>query len=168
MPVFTIIASLQILNMFMIIYGDNMKNDNELILHIYSTCDMGIKSMTKLLTILKKKDNKIKKEISSELKEYESILISCKKIMDKAKIKKIGSNIIASIMANTTMTFEIDNDNSDAKIADILLRGYTMGILEMEKKIDDYKGNASKNILRLAKKLLSFQKESTEILKSYL
>ena len=145
-----------------------MDTNNELILHIYETADMGIKSMTKLLNILKKKDNKIKKDISSQLKEYECIYKDAKKILEENGTKKIGGNIIANISVGAAMSMELDEDNSDAKVADILLRGYTMGILEMEKKIEDYGCKVEKNSIKLAKKLLTFQKESVEELKKYL
>lgn len=145
-----------------------MQTNNELLLHIYETADMGMKTMTKLLSILKKKDNKIKKDINSELKEYECIFKEAKKILDKEGVKKVGANIIASITANSAMSIEIDADNSDTKIADILLRGYTMGIIEMEKKIEDYRGKTDKKVIKLANRLLKFQQECVGILRDYL
>lgn len=145
-----------------------MKTENELLLHIYESADMGIKSTTKLLDILKKKDNKIIKEISSELKEYERIYKEAKKLVEKNGIKKIGGNIMANITASATMSMEIDKDNSDAKIADILLRGYTMGIITIEKKIENYKNNTDRSVIKLAEKLKKFQEQAIEDLKHYL
>lgn len=144
-----------------------MDTNNELLLHVYETADMGVKSLTKVLNILKKKDNKIKDEISDELEEYEEIFKKAKKILDKNNIKKIGSNILTSLTANATISMEIDNDNSDSKVAEILIRGYSMGVIEMEKKIEDYKDTDFK-INSLANKLLKFQKKAIEDLKKYL
>ncbi len=144
-----------------------MDTNNELLLHIYETSDMGVKTLTKLLNILKKKDNKIKDKISDELKEYEEIFKKSKKILENNNIKKIGPNILTSITANATMSMEIDKDNSDSKVAEILIRGYSMGIIEMEKKIEDYK-NTDIKINLLANKLLKFQKKAVEDLKKYL
>ena len=45
-----------------------MKEKNELLMHIYQTCDMGVKSTTKLIDLLKNKDNKIKKLLEFEIK----------------------------------------------------------------------------------------------------
>ena len=118
-----------------------MNTNNELLLHIYETSDMGVKSTKKLLKILKDKDNKIKDEIERELKEYEIIFKKSKKILKKEKIEP-PSNLIANISANTAMMIEINKDNSDSKIADILMRGFVMGIAKIEKKIKDYKGIA--------------------------
>ena len=144
-----------------------MNTNNELLMHIYETSDMGVKSTKKLLKILKNKDNKIKDEIERELKEYESIYKKSKKILKKQDINP-PSNIIANISANTAMIMEIKKDNSDSKIADILMRGFVMGIAKIEKKIKDYKSVASNDTLRLAKKLYKFQTNSVNKVKEYL
>ena len=115
-----------------------MNTNNELLIHIYETSNMGVKSTKKLLKILKDKDNKIKDEIERELKEYENIYKRSKKILKKEKIE-INNNILANISANTAMIIEISKDNSDPKIADILMRGFIIGIAKIEKKIKDVK-----------------------------
>lgn len=144
-----------------------MNTNNELLIHIYETSDMGIKSTKKLLKILKDKDNKIKNEIERELKEYEIIYKKAKKILKKQNINP-GTNVIANISANTAMKMEINKDNSDSKIADILLRGFVMGIAKIEKKIKDYKKEVDHSTLKLAKDLLKFQEESMKKVQKYL
>ena len=144
-----------------------MNTNNELLMHVYETSDMGVKSTKKLLKILKDKDNKIKDEIGRELKEYESIYKKSKKILKKQSINP-GTNIIANISANTAMKMEINKDNSDSKIADILLRGFVMGISKIEKKIKDYKKEVDYSTLRLAKDLKSFQEKSIKRVQEYL
>ena len=43
-----------------------------------------------------------------------------------------------------------------------------MGIVDISKKIDSYKKEASKDVIDLSNKILTFQKESVEKLKEYL
>lgn len=144
-----------------------MNTSNELLIHIYEVSDMGVKSTKKLLKILKDKDNKIKGEIERELKEYENIYKKSKKMLKKEKIE-VGSNLIANISSNTAMIMEISKDNSDSKIADILLRGFIMGIAKIEKKMNDYKGKVSNDSMKLAKSLYRFQENSIKQVKKYL
>lgn len=144
-----------------------MNTNNELLIHIYETSDMGVKSTKKLLKILKDKDNKIKNEIERELKEYEIIYKKAKKILKKQNINP-GTNVIANISANAAMKMEIDKDNSDSKIADILMRGFVMGVAKIEKKIKDYKKEVDHSTLKLAKDLLKFQEESMKKVQKYL
>ena len=96
-----------------------MNTNNELLIHIYETSDMGVKSTKKLLKILKYKDNKIKNEIERELKEYEIIYKKAKKILKKQNINPGTSNIIANISANTE--FSIENASLDFNSATIFL-----------------------------------------------
>ena len=66
------------------------------------------------------------------------------------------------------MNMEFMKDNSDAKIADMLIRGFTMGNIEIDKKIDKYKNSADKSILKIAKDLKKFGELNIELLKEYL
>ena len=65
-----------------------MKEKNELLMHIYETCDMGVKSTTKLIDLLRDKDNKIKKLLEDELKEYEKYLVKSEKLLKKNSVKQ--------------------------------------------------------------------------------
>ena len=53
-------------------------------------------------------------------------------------------------------------------MADLLIQGISMGSINIEKKIDDYKNNLSGKDLRYAKKFLRFEQEKIEQLKKYL
>lgn len=46
-----------------------MNANNELLMYINENADMGMKSITKLINLIKNKDNKIKKELEDLLKE---------------------------------------------------------------------------------------------------
>ena len=66
------------------------------------------------------------------------------------------------------MKVEVSKDNSDAKIASILSRGFNMGNINIEAKIKDYKKEANKKVLSLAKELLDFGENQIKLLKDYL
>lgn len=144
-----------------------MKENNELLLHIYENSDMGVKATKKLLKILQKKDNKIKSLLETELHEYEEFLKESEKIMKDENVKP-KSKMAAAMMANYTMEMEIDKDNSDSKIANILTRGFSMGVVNLEKKIKDYEKETTRSTLKLAKKSLEFQKNQITNLKEYI
>ena len=145
-----------------------MNENNELLMHLYQINDMCVKSTTKLINLLKNKDNKIKKILEDELKEYEKYLKKSEKILDKEKIDPKSLGLMAEMMAQLEMKWEVLKDNSDAKIADILTRGFTMGVLETKKKLDNYKEEANKKIIELAKEVLLFQEKEIEKLKEFL
>lgn len=148
--------------------GDIMKEKNELLMHIYQTCDMGVKSTTKLIDLLKNKDNKIKKLLEDELKEYEKYLTKSEKLLKKNKIEPEGAGIMAEMMSKMDMKMEVKKDNSDSNIAGMLTEGFTMGIINMNKKIEAYRDDCDNSIIELALDIVKFQEKEIKNLKSYL
>lgn len=145
-----------------------MNENNELLTYIYQVASMGVKSTTTLINAIKNTNNKIKKIVEDELKEYESFLKESKKLLKKNKIVPKDKCFMVEIMSKMGIKMEMLKDNSDPSIAEMLIQGFTMGVVEMEHKIDRYKENADRSIIKLAKHLLKFQQESIELLKPYL
>ena len=145
-----------------------MNENNELLKYIYQNASMGVKSCTNLINILNGKDNKIKKIVEDELKEYENFVKKSEKILKKNKIEPKEKGLMADIMSKMGMNIEMMKDNSDARVADMLIKGFTMGNVDISKKIDRFEGEVDKEIVTLAKDLLNFGKKNIEILKPYL
>ena len=145
-----------------------MKTENELILHIYESSQMGIEAINNLLNELKNKENKIKKILEDELKEYEKFYKSSEKLLKKEKIELKEKGKMDKMMAKIGIKKEVLSDNSDSKIAQMLTQGLTMGVTQIAAKIDSYKDVISKNHMELAKNYKKFQENSIEKLKSYL
>lgn len=145
-----------------------MNENNELLTYIYQVASMGVKSTTTLINTIKNTNNKIKKIVEDELKEYESFLKESKKLLKKNKIVPKDKCFMVEIMSKMGIKMEMLKDNSDPSIAEMLIQGFTMGVVEMEHKIDRHKENADRSIIKLAKHLLKFQQESIELLKPYL
>lgn len=137
-------------------------------MHIYETCDMGVKSTTKLIDLLRDKDNKIKKLLEDELKEYEKYLVKSEKLLKKNKVEPEGAGMMAEMMAKMSMKMDVKKDNSDSNIAGILTEGFTMGIINMNKKIEAYKDDCDNSIIELATDIVKFQEKEIKNLKSYL
>lgn len=147
---------------------NKMKEKNELLMHIYDVSYMGEYSTNKLLSTLKSKNNKIKSLLEDELKEYESYKKKSEKLLKKAKIEIPKTSILTKMSSNMGIMMEIMKDNSDASIASMLVQGFTMGIVEMETKINNYKEEVNKNTIKLAKNLLKFQQKEIENLKTFM
>ena len=147
---------------------NNMKDKNELLEYIYQTADMGKNSLETLLDALEGKDNKIKVVVEKQLKEYEKYYDKSEKLLKKNKVKPKTKGVMTEMMSKMGINMNVMKDNSDAKMAEMLIQGLTMGIVEMEKKIKDYKDEVDKDIIKLAKDVLKFQEKSLEEIKEYL
>jgi len=145
-----------------------MNETNELLVLLHDNTKMGVTSTKKLLTLLKDKENKIKFILEEQLQRYEKFYKKVKTILKKEKIEIKHTSILKDLTASTAMSHEVKKDNSDSKIADILIRGFQMGNINMEVKIKDYKKEANKNVLKLASEVLKFGENQIKLLKNYL
>ena len=146
----------------------NMNENNELLVLLHDNVKMGTTSTKKLLTLLKDKENKIKRILEEELQRYEYFYKEVKKLIKKEKIKIQHNKLLANITSSSAMKVEISKDNSDSKVASILIRGFTMGNIDIETKIKNYKKEASKESIKLAEEILKFGEQQIELLKNYL
>lgn len=145
-----------------------MNENKELALHIYQDAEMASYTLTKLLSDLKERDNKIKKYIEEILKEYEKWKSKTKKFLKRNDSEISDVSFFEKMMAKMGISKEVKSDNSDSAIADLLIKGISMGSIDMEKKIKQYKDEVSYNELELAKEFLKFQEKTIDKLKDYL
>lgn len=144
------------------------KNSNELLEYIYNDALMGTKSMKTLLNTINDKDNKIKDVVEDILKEYDSYLKECKKLLSKQKITPEKPSFFAEMGSFMGIKMEMMKDNSDSRVADMIIKGLNMGVIDLGKKLEDFKDKADKNTLSLAKRMKEMQEREIEALKKFL
>ena len=140
----------------------------ELLKHINQDAGMASYSIENLLKDLKEKDNNIKGLAEDILKEYQYYFKETKEILNKHDISIDEESFMDKMGAKMGIKMNVMDDNSDSSIADMLIKGISMGSIDMEKKIDDYKDDVDQKDLKIAKDFLKFQKNSIEKLKEYL
>ena len=70
-----------------------MNVNTEFLEYMYQNIEMGVFSLTKLLSSINDTENKIKKLISEELKEYEKYYKEVKKLIKKTKVEAKNNNL---------------------------------------------------------------------------
>ncbi|MBP3841695.1 MAG: hypothetical protein IK997_06235 [Bacilli bacterium] len=145
-----------------------MDENVELLQYVYKNSEMGVFTINELLKKLEKKDNKIKGLAKEELDSYENFKEESEDLIGKYDYDVEGNKLTSKIMSSMGISHEVNSDNSDSSIAHMLTEGITMGIVDMETKINNYKDRVDKDILKLAKDFLKFQQEELEKLKEYM
>ena len=141
----------------------------EIVNHIYKDSEMAISTLTKLSNTLKKIDNKIKDTIEVIIKGYERYFKDAKKILDKNNCKKEKNGIVSKVMANMGIDKEVKDDNSDSAMADMLIKGISMGSIDLEKNLKKYKDKEiDDKDLDLANNFKDFGDDIIKKLKEYL
>ena len=145
-----------------------MSETNELLLYIYQNCKMCNDTLTTLINTIKTKDNKIKKVLESEIKEFEKYIKDSEKLLKKNKVEIKEKGVMVSIGSYMGIKIEMIKDNSDGRIADMLVKGMTMGIVDITKRLDNLGEEADKEVRKLAEKLKEYEQSEIKVLKSYL
>lgn len=145
-----------------------MSETNELLLYIYQNCKMCNDTLTTLINTIKTKDNKIKKVLESEIKEFEKYIKDSEKLLKKNKVEIKEKGVMASIGSYMGIKIKMIKDNSDGRIADMLVKGMTMGIVDITKRLDNLGEEADKEVRKLAEKLKEYEQSEIKVLKSYL
>lgn len=146
-----------------------MDESLEIVNHIYKDSEMAISTLTKLSNTLEKKDNKIKDTVEDIIKGYERYFKDAKKILNKNNCKKEKNGFVSKVMANMGIDKEVKDDNSDSAISDMLIKGVSMGSIDLEKKLKKYKDKEiDDKVLELANRFKDFQDDIIEKLKEYL
>ena len=145
-----------------------MDENMELLEYIYKNSEMGVFTIKQMLKDLKEKDNKIKKLADEEMKEYNKFQDEAKKIIKKYGYELKTNGIMAKIGSSMGIKKEVKKDNSDSALAHMLTEGITMGVVDMETKLKNYKDTVDKKIYNLGKDFLEFQQKEIEKLKEFM
>ena len=145
-----------------------MNENNELMMHVYMTADMGVSSTKSVLESIRTKENKIKHVLENELKEYEKFLNISKELLTDEDITPKGNSLFTKMSSDMGIMMETMKDNSDAAIAAMLIEGFTMGITTMQSKVKRYKSVCDKEVLCIARDFLDFQQNEVEKLKEFM
>jgi transcriptional regulator with XRE-family HTH domain len=142
-----------------------MNPDVEFLNYIHQNAEMGKDTIKQLLGITE--DALFMQQLESQLKEYNEIYDLANNKLEQAQkeAKSIGtlSKLSAYIMINiNTLT-----NKTPSHIAEMMIRGSTMGIIEITKNLKEY-GNADKEIIDLGNRLLKFEQTNVESMKKFL
>lgn len=145
-----------------------MDNRIEFLEYLYQICEMGVTSTTSLLKKIESKENKITTLLEDELNEYKKLFKEVSDIFKSRGIKEPKAGVLTNISVEMAMNMEIMKDNSDTKLAEMLIQGYTMGNLELKKKYNKYKDVMTKEEKDIADKIKTIQDKNIKKLKKYL
>jgi len=142
-----------------------MDSNIEFLNYIYQNAEMGKNTISELISIAE--DASFKNILESELKEYNEIFnISSNKI-EQAKSKSKGIGTFSKLTTYLMINFNTITNKTPSHIAEMLIQGSTMGIIDVTKRLKEYK-DVGQDILALADRLLKFEQQNVDELKKFL
>lgn len=144
-----------------------MEKSNEMLSHLYKNVKMGSESITSLLP--KVNNDKMLSDLTTQLVGYESFATRASEMLANNGVKPEDDGFFKKIPLKTGITMNTAFDSSASHIAEMMIQGSNMGIIETTKEINAMKNqNCSGEAMGLAGEFVTFEQNNIERLKAYL
>ena len=137
----------------------------EFLNYIYQNSEMGKDTIKQLLGIVK--DEAFKQTLESQLKEYNEIYDISNDKIKQAETTSKGIGTMTKMRTYLMINVETLIDKTPSHIAEMMIQGSSMGIVDVTKKLKKY-NEAAKDITALGDRLLKFEQENVEEMKKFL
>lgn len=144
----------------------NSDNPNEALLQdIYSSSKMGVESIAKLLP--KVQNQAFKNTLSSLLSSYQGFATDATTRLTQMNVVPKDATFMQKLPAEFGIAMETAMDNSDSKIAELMINGSVMGITDMKKSIAS-NNSVQPDTVTLAQNVIAFHEQNINDLTQYL
>ena len=142
-----------------------MKEDINALDEIHKGACMGVDAISFVLD--KVEDDSLKEELEKEYNDYKKIASEIEAIYPKYNEgNPHDTNSINKAMTWSEVEMKTFNDKSSSKIAELLLNGVNMGIIEGRRILN--KKNLNEEVNDLVSRYVTMQEKSVDVLKNYL
>jgi len=129
-------------------------------------CAMGMDAIKNILE--KVEDDEFKGVLENEFDKYKEIHHRIEKKYEEYSMDEpTETSAMNKVMTSMMTEMKLMSDNSDSKIAELLMQGTNMGIIE-GKKLLNHKEDIEKEVECILKDFIKMQEESVETYKKYL
>jgi hypothetical protein len=139
--------------------------DLDLLEKTYQNASVGITAIEAVLD--KVKDQQFSNDLHKQLRDYQEIADKSKRQlrMNGAKVKEVSIYNKAMMKGNVKMNVMMNS--SDSHIAQMVIKGSTMGVTQMTKLLHEKK-NADGTSAEIADEFVKKEEKNIEVMKNYL
>lgn len=142
-----------------------MNKDTEMLNFIFQNVQMGTDTVNTILNDVK--DEAMRDDLMLQLKEYGAFARRAEDLLSQQGEKAKDNNLFKKAMTETMAKFNSMQDASPSHIAEMMINGATMGVIDMTKKLREY-NSANAAIHSLGSEVLKFEENTVEKMKNYL
>ena len=141
---------------------------------IYKTSKMGGEAITDTLPKIKDgtrigETQKMREELTRQFSEYEKIAAEAETFLESNQCRPKEEGTLTKIASKAGIMMNTMKDPSPSHIAEMMVKGLTMGITEMTAKVRESKEKGCDDeMLELADRLISFQEDAVDKIKAFL
>lgn len=142
-----------------------LNGNAELLNFVYQNSQMGVTTINQLIEIVE--DGEFKNHLKSQYTEYQEIHKIAKNMLNESGFDEKGIGTLEKIRTYLMISMETLTDKSPSHIAEMLIIGSNMGVINAVKNMKKYKG-AEPKIISLMERLLKFEENNVQELKAFL
>lgn len=142
-----------------------MNGNAELLNFIYQNSQMGVDTINQLVDIVE--DDEFKRHIEAQYSEYKEIHQASKKLLNENGYDEKGISALEKIRTYLMINMQTLTDKSSSHVAEMLIIGSNMGVINAVKNLKKYK-NAEPSIISLMERLLKYEEDNVQQLKKFL
>ena len=143
-----------------------MSEKTELLNFIYKNANMGETAMPMVIGMVTRPD--LRAVLSSCLMDYRAVGGAAKETMRRCGHCGEDPGAMKKAMMKTVLHWNALLSPPPRHIAEMMIRGSTMGAIQMSKRINAYRYTAGEEALMLAERLLKVEEETVERMKAFL
>ena len=139
----------------------------ELLQAVYKNAKMGSDAVTEVIE--RTKDANLRNELTSQLESYYGFSMAAKNKLMEMNCEAKEPGMLSKLPAELSIKMSTMMDSSDSKIAEIMIGGYNMGIVDMQKNINKAKSEGvPEEAMNIANGVMALETGSLEKMKKYL
>ncbi len=143
-----------------------MDKNAELLNYVYQNAQMGIETIGQICEMLK--EDEFKKLLKDQHKEYKDLGGRAKLLLSENGYDEKSIGEFAKLSSYVMINMQTIRDKSNSHIADMLIKGSNMGIVEGTKRLHEYEDSCKEEAVSLMKELVKVEESNLENLKKYL
>lgn len=142
-----------------------MSGNAELLNFIYQNSQMGVDTISQLLEI--SQDGEFKAHMCRQLEGYQEFHKEARQCLNQNGYDEKGISTFEKVRTYLMVNIQTMTDKTSSHIAEMLIIGSNMGVVDAIKNIRKYK-DVEKDIVKLMERLKKFEESNIEKLKEFL
>lgn len=143
-----------------------MNNDVKLLSFIHKNAAMGTRTIPQVLSL--PQSGAMRRVLNSQLSEYRQIAAEAQKYAKANGHKVKEPSGAAQSMSAMMLRMQTTTDHSTSRLAELMIRGSTMGTVEMTRRLNQYNNRTDSTLLALGRQLLETEERNIQQMKKYL
>ena len=143
-----------------------MSEQTELLNFVYQNARMGETALPLVIGMVSRPD--LRRALSAQFVEYHAIADEAKQAIERQGRRAKEPDALKGAMAETMLHLNTLTDRSPRHVAEMMVRGSTMGTVQMSKRLHACRYTAGKEAADLAGRLLKTEENNIEQMKAFL